>query len=329
MSFIWPLMLLSLLLIPLFAAGYVWLLKRRGQRSATLGMLGLLQTQTGQTLGRRKHIPFALFLSALALLLMGLARPELTVDLPRIEGTVILAFDVSGSMIADDLAPTRMEAAQAAARAFVEAQPETVRIGVVAFNNGGVMTQEPTDISADVLAAIDRLKPEGSTSLGQGIFAALNALTDTPIAIPEELSEEDLEEIDIGFFGSSVIVLLTDGENTVNPDPLLISELAANAGVRVFPIGIGSVEGTVVELEGFNVATVLDEGLLQEIAAATNGTYFHADNETDLQEIYDTIDLQLTIRGDKMEVTSLLAGIGVLLLLVGGGLSMLWFGRIP
>jgi Ca-activated chloride channel family protein len=108
-----------------------------------------------------------------------------------------------------------------------------------------------------------------------------------------------------------------------------VAQLAANGGVRIFPIGIGSTAGTVVEIEGFSVATVLDEAILQEIAGLTNGTYFYAEDEADLEEIYDSIDLQLTIRGEKMEVTSIIAGIGLLLFLAGGGLSMMWFGRVP
>lgn len=329
MSFIWPGMLGSLLLVPLLIAAYVWLLNRREARTAALGTMGLLQTRSGRHLGRRKHLPFVIFLLAITLLLVGFARPEVVVDLPRVEGTVILAFDVSNSMAADDLEPSRMEAAKSAARTFVEDQPLSIQIGVVAFSNGGLLVQPPTNVQADVLAAIDRLSPDGGTSLGQGVFTALNAIAGEPIALDEDTLDGDLQSVDIGQFGSAVIVLLTDGENTERPDPLDVSQLAANAGVRIFPIGIGSPDGTVVEIEGFSVATVLDEALLQEIAGLTNGAYFYAEDEADLQEIYDTIDLQLTIRGDKMEITAIVAGVSLLLLLIAGALSMLWFGRVP
>lgn len=329
MSFIWPRMLFSLSLVPLFVAAYLWLLRRRAQKTAAFGTMGLLQTGSGRQLGRRKHLPFVIFLVAITLLLVGFARPEMVVDLPRVEGTVILAFDVSNSMIADDLEPSRMEAAKSAARTFVENQPPTIQIGVVAFSDGGLIIQPPTNSQADVLAAIDRLSPEGGTSLGQGIFTSLNAIAGEPIVLEEEALEGDVQSPDIGYFGSAVIVLLSDGENTVQPDPLDVAQLAADAGVRIFPIGIGSPEGTVIEIEGFSVATVLDEALLQEIAGTTSGTYFYAEDEADLQEIYDNIDLELTIKGDKMEVTGIVAGISLLLLLVGGALSMLWLGRVP
>lgn len=329
MSFIWPKMLVSLLLVPLFVAAYRWLLNRRAQNAADLGTMGLLQTSSGRQLGRRKHLPFAIFLLAITLLLAGFARPEMVVDLPRMQGTVILAFDVSSSMIADDLEPSRIEAAKAAARTFVDNQPETIQIGVVAFSNGGLVVQPPTNVEADVLAAIDRLSPEGGTSLGQGIFTSLNAIAGEPIGIEEEALDGDVASLDIGHYGSSVVVFLSDGENTEQPDPRDVAQLAANAGVRIFPIGIGSPDGTVVEIDGFNVATALNEPLLQEIAGLTNGTYYYAEDESELEEIYDTIDVQLTIKGEKTEVTGIVAGISLLLLLAGSGLSMLWFGRVP
>jgi Ca-activated chloride channel family protein len=171
--------------------------------------------------------------------------------------------------------------------------------------------------------------------LGQGIFTSLNAIAGEPIEIDEaaleseDLQSGDLQDVDIGYYGSAVIVMLSDGEDTTGIDPLQVAQLAANGGVRIFPIGIGSTAGTVVEIDGFSVATVLDEAILQEIAGLTSGTYFYADDEADLEEIYDSIDLQLTIRGEKMEVTSIIAGIGLLLFLAGGGLSMVWFGRVP
>lgn len=329
MSFIWPLMLFSLLLVPLFVVAYFGLLRRRARKTAALGTMGLLQTASGQQLGRRKHLPFAIFLLAITLLLIGMARPEMVVELPRVEGTVILAFDVSSSMMAEDLEPSRMEAAKSAARGFVEKQPSTIQIGVVGFSNGGLIIQKPTNVQFDVQSAIDRLSPAGGTSLGQGIFTSLNAIAGKSIALSEEALEGDLSTLDIGYFGSAVIVLLSDGENTSAPDPLDITQLAANAGVRIFPVGIGSPEGAVVEIDGFTVATLLDEALLQEIAGLTNGSYLYAEDEAALQEIYDTIDLQLTIKGEKMEITAIIAGISLLLLLVGGGLSMLWFGRVP
>ena len=182
MTFIWPWMLVALVLAPLCIGVYVRLLKRRRQGAADLGPLGVMSDQSGRSPSRRRHIPALLFLLGLTLLLFGLARPEMYIDLPRVEGTLILAFDVSSSMAADDLEPTRLEAAKAAARSLVEDQPSTVQVGVVAFGSGGLVVQPPTDDQANVFAAIDRLEPQGATSLAQGIYGALNT-TDVKLFI--------------------------------------------------------------------------------------------------------------------------------------------------
>jgi Ca-activated chloride channel family protein len=210
----------------------------------------------------------------------------------------------------------------------VEAQPSTVQVGVVAFSRGGLVVQPPTDDQAAVLAAIDRLSPEGATSLAQGMLSALNAIAGEPISIdPADL--EAGTPIDVGSYPSAVVLLLTDGENTTPLDPLVIAQLAAEAGVRVYPVGIGSLEGTVLQIDGYSVLSRLDETALQQIASLTNGAYYYAGDAASLQEVYQNVDLQLTISGEKMEVTALFAGAGLLLLLVGGLLSLLWFGRMP
>jgi Ca-activated chloride channel family protein len=329
MNFIWPLMLFSLLLVPLLVGLYLRLLQRRRQAVAALGPLGMSQSSSGREIGMRRHVPPAFFMLGLMLLLIGLARPEMLVDLPRVEGTVVLAFDVSNSMEADDLEPTRMEAAKEAARAFVENQPPTILIGVVAFSNGGLVVQQPTNDQAAVLAAIDRLTPQGGTSLGQGIFTSLNAIAGEPIAIDPETLQEEVGSIDIGSYPSSVVVLLTDGENTGSPEPLDVAQVAAEAGVRIYPVGIGSTEGAVLQLEGFNILSQLDEVILQQIASVTNGAYYQAANEESLADVYENIDLRLTISGEMMEITAIVAGFSLLLLLAGGLLSLLWFGRVP
>jgi Ca-activated chloride channel family protein len=329
MSFLWPLSFLCLLLLPLLILYYRRLLAQRRQTAITLGTLGIVQNRDGQELGRRRHIPPAIFLLGLLLIIIGLARPEMAVSLPRVEGTVILAFDVSNSMLAGDLEPTRIEAAKAAARTFVENQPGTVLVGVVAFSNGGLVVQPPTDVQADVLATIERLTPQGGTSLGQGIFTSLSAIAGEPVTLDEAALEEGIPRLEMGEIGSAVIVLLTDGENTGPPEPLQVAQVAAEAGVRIYPIGIGSSEGAILEVDGFSILTQLHEIPLQEIAGLTNGTYYHAEDEAALQEIYENIDLRLVVRGEKMEVTAIFAAIGLLVWLVGGALSMWWLGRVP
>lgn len=334
MSFIWPWMLLTLLLIPVFVGLYLRLIQNRKQAAANLGPLGTVQNQSGQKMGRRRHMPALCFLLGLMFLFVGLARPEMFVNLPRVEGTVILAFDISNSMLADDLEPSRIEAAKTAARTFVENQPSTIMIGVVAFSNGGLVVQPPTSIQADILATIERLNPQGGTSLGQGIFTSLNAIAGEALAIDvagleEADAEVDEQRVQIGSYPSSVILLLSDGENTGEPDPLAIAQVAAEASVRVYSVGIGSPEGAVIEVDGFSILSQLNEKPLQDIANLTNGSYYHAEDAEALQEIYENVDLQLTIDGQKMEVTAIIAGIGLLLFLIGALLSMIWFGRMP
>lgn len=334
MTFIWPMMLLSLLLIPLFVALYLRQQQRRRRLVASYGSLGLVQA-AGRSLGSRRHIPPALFLIGLMLLLLAMARPETVVNLPRIEGVVILAFDVSGSMAADDLNPSRMEAAKAAAQTFVEQQPPSVLIGVVTFSDSGFTVQTPTDDRELILTTINRMAPQLGTSLGNGILTSLNAivaeaepaprlytnLTPEPTATPTT--------VPAGTYTPAVIVLLTDGENNESPDPLEVAQLAADRGVRIHTVGIGSVAGTTLQVEGFAVHTQLNEALLQQISELTGGTYYNAENEQDLQAIYENLDTQLVIKPEKMEVTSIFAGASILVLLVGGTFSLWWFSRVP
>ncbi len=341
MSLIWSWALIFLLFIPLAIWGYVVALKKRQQSLKALSALGLVQNGSDKQPGWRRHAPPLFLLLGLAFLLFSLSRPEMYVDLPRFEGTVILAFDVSNSMLAEDLEPNRIEAAKNAARIFVENQPAAIRIGVVAFSNGGLVVQTPTDDRTAVMDTLDRLTPQGATSLGQGIFTALNAIAGEPISIDPAildevvLSEEGLVSpdgvlsLEIGYFPSSVVLLFTDGENTAAPDPIVIAQIASEAGVRIFPIGIGSPQGTVLQVDGFSVLSSLDEGFLKEIASLTNGSYYHASDEESMLEVYKQVDLGLSIRGEKMEVTAVFAGLGLVFLLTAGALSFVWFGRIP
>jgi Ca-activated chloride channel family protein len=335
-SFVWPAMLILLLLVPVCVGLYVWLQQRRQRRLAHYGGLGLVRGATGRGPGMRHHVPPLLFMVGLTLLLVALARPQMVVSLPRIEGIVLLAFDVSASMAADDLDPTRMEAAKAAAQAFVEQQPSSVLIGVVSFSDSGFIVQVPTNDQEAVLNTIDRLSPERGTSLANGILASLNAIaavgakptphlytnvtptpTPTPMPVPR------------GMYKPAAIVLLTDGENNESPDPLAAAATAADRGVRIHTVGIGSAAGADLEVEGFLVHTQLNEELLQEVSARTGGTYYRAESTQELREIYEKLNPGLVIRPEEMEVTSILAGASMFVLLVGGALSLLWFSRVP
>ena len=323
-----PWMLLWLACVPTLVLMYGWTLRLRAQRSARLASEGLVQTAGNHRVRWQRHIPFALFVAALALVCFALARPTVSLALPERQGTVMLAFDVSNSMRADDLEPTRLEAAKQAATAFVERQPRTIRIGVVTFGDGAVTVLRPSKEKADVLAAIKRLSVGGGTSLGQGLYTSLEAIAGKPLTIDESALERDEGAVDIGFFGSSAIVLLSDGENTSRLDPLRLAEVASTAGVRIHAIGVGTEEGTVVEINGFSIATALDEGLLMEIAEVTDGTYEQAGDAAVLNRIYESIDLELKRVDEPREVTALFAAASGLLLVLGSVLSIAWFGRV-
>ena len=328
-------MLIFLALAPGFALLYARAQERRKRASAGLGLWG--SANTGQTPGTRRYLPMILFLAGLTILLAALARPQAIVNLPSREGIVILAFDVSGSMAAGDMAPSRMEAAKAAVQRFVQRQPESIKIGVLAFSDSGLAVQEPTNEQAAVLAAINRLSPQRGTSLGNGIQAALNLieLQRHPPQEPLQYSQRTPEAtatptpMPPGTYIPAVIVLLTDGENNEAPDPLAAAQLSAERGVRVYTVGIGSAAGTTLEIEGFSVHTQLNEPMLQEIAQATGGAYAHAETAQDLQSVYDNLNPELIVKPEKMEVTSLFSGAGIALLLAGGALSLAWFKRMP
>ncbi|MGE5073093.1 MAG: VWA domain-containing protein, partial [Anaerolineae bacterium] len=310
-TFIWPLALFSLALVPVFAIVYGLLQVRRRRIIAQYGNLGLLQNVSVRRLGFARHLPAIFLLAGLTLLLIAAARPETQVRLPRVEGTVMLAFDVSGSMAADDMQPTRMEAAKAAARAFVQQQPTTVQVGIVAFSDSGFSVQVPTDDKDAVLSAINRLTPQRGTSLANGILVSLKAIATanddsthfysptnpggTPAPTP----------VPAGHYDSSVIVLLTDGENNEQPDPMAAAKAAADRGVRVYTVGLGSPIGTTLHINGFTVRTQLDEQTLQRISQATGGTYYNAESAQDLTRIYANLDPQLVVKPEKIEVTSI------------------------
>jgi Ca-activated chloride channel family protein len=336
MSFIWPELLWFLATIPLFVLLYLRMQKRRALYAVRYGSLGLVQQATRLGAGRRQHIPAILFLIGLTILFLALGRPQMVMALPKLEGTVILAFDVSGSMSADDFEPTRMEAAKAVAKDFVARQPSTVQVGVVAFSDSGFSTQPPTNDQAAIFASIDRLQPQRGTSLANGIIVSLNTIANAAGHEPilgidgsEAASEATPTPVPINMNDSAVIVLLTDGENNMNPDPIEAAQHAANWGVPIHTIAIGSTEGTILEVNGFTVYTKVDEATLQQISNITDGLYFTAETEEDLRTIYENIEPQFRIHEEETEVTAVFAGLSILILLVGGMLSLLWFSHIP
>ncbi len=347
MTFLWPAMLLTLLAVPVAGGLYLLLNRRRRALAASFGS-GQAARKPGP--GPRRHLPPVLFLLSLVIILVALARPQAQVTLPRLEGTVILLFDVSASMGAEDVEPSRMEAAKAAAREFVLSQPETVRIGIVSFSGSGFAVQAPTNDANLLLAAINRLQPGSGTSLGQGILVALHTLAvDAGLMTPEQAAAQEpsaeqdpalqnegqgppdaelLAQLPAGPYPSSVIVILSDGENNQSLDPLAAAQAAAERQVRIDALGFGTPAGVTLELDDFIVHTALDEAALQQITQTAGGAYYAAQNQADPQAVYANLAPQLVVKAEMMEVTSLFAGAGLLILLLGSLFSLLWFNRL-
>ncbi len=340
-------MLYLLVLVPLVILLYLRVQRRRRLLADSFGRTFNSPEIQKRSPGIRRHIPALVFLISLIILVVALARPRAEVNLPRVEGTVLLVMDVSGSMAATDAEPSRMEAAKKMAREFVLNQPETVEIGIVSFSGSGFAVQRPTNDQQTLLSSIDHLRPQKGTSLGQGIVVALNTIAidaglepDAPFPGGQTLSTPDpqqgmradqalLEQLPQGSFPSAVIVLLSDGENNTSIDPMAASQAAMERDVRVNAIGFGTTAGTTLEVDGFNVHTALDEAALQQIVQVTGGVYYNAQNEQDPHSIYKNITPQLVVKPEMMEITFLLTGAGVLAMLLGAVLSMLWFNRFP
>jgi Ca-activated chloride channel family protein len=337
-TFLWPRLLWLLLALPLAATFYVALLARR-RRNAALHA-GLVPVVAGS--GWQRALPPLLWLAGLAALLLAVARPQATLTLPSRVDTVILAVDMSGSMKATDVAPNRMTAARDAARAFVDEQPEHVRIGVVGIAAAAAVLQSPTNRREDILAAIERLDPQRGTALGSGIVIALDtALPGARIDVdgfinprrdrpaPVDAKKEEGKASAPGENTSAAIVLLTDGQSNVGPDPLKAADLAAKHGVRVYTVGLGTPEGAIVKVDGWSMRTRLDEEKLQAVASTTMGEYFRAPSAAELKKVYRALGSKLAFEKQRpTEVTAVFAALGALLATAAALLSLAWFNRI-
>lgn len=336
MSFQWPQGLWFLLVIPVLIVAYIWSQRRRNKFAIRYASLSLVKDAIGKGPGIRRHIPPALFIIAVTIMIIGLARPQAEVSLLRQEGTVILSIDVSGSMLADDLQPNRMEAAKNAAISFVQKQPPGVRIGVVSFTDNASMVQAPTVDREPVLAAIKRLQAQRGTAVGRGLLTSLDAIFDSNLSQQIDVAPNSRQTpvpsappIAKGQFAPAIVVLLTDGESNVGPDPLDMARLAAERGVRVYTIGVGSPEGTILRIQGRAVRTRLDEETLKRMSEITHAEYYNATNENDLRSIYDNLGSTTVMRSEKTEITYLFTAGAIAVSLLAGVLSLFWFNRLP
>jgi Ca-activated chloride channel homolog len=339
MTFLWPEMLWLMLALPLLLAAYVWILQRKKKLAVRYANLAMVREAMGASQRIRRHIPPAIFLLALAAMLLALARPQTTITLPTQHETVILAMDISGSMRATDVEPNRLVAAQNAAKQFVSEQPENVRVGVVAFAGTATVAQAPTRNREDVIAAIDRFQLQRATAIGSAIIVSLATIfPEAGIDVgammygserkADKSDKPALKPVPPGSYASAVIILLTDGQRTTGPDSIQAAKMAAERGVRIYTVGVGTPEGKIIGFEGWSMRVRLDEETLKAIADLTRGEYFYAGNALDLKKVYQALNAKLVMERKKTEVTALFSGLAALLAVVSAALSLAWFHRI-
>ncbi len=353
MRFLWPEMLWLLLAVPLLLAGYVYALRRKKKAAIRYASLLLVRAAIGPRQTLRRHVPPALLLLALTAGIIAISRPTATLSLPSDYMTVILAMDVSRSMLAKDVAPNRISAAQAAVKAFVDGMPTNIRVGIVSFAGSANVVQTPTLVREELIAAVDRFQLQRATATGAGLLLSLSQL------LPEAGIDVESAVFDRGFtrqageasslertrkakqeekkpavvvppgsYTGGAIVLLSDGRRTSGPDPLKVAQLAADRGVRVYTVGFGTKDGAEIPgFEGFSFFARLDEETLKGVAQITGAEYFHAGNANDLKKVYEKLNAQFKLERGETEVGALLTALAALLLAAAAALSLMWFHR--
>ena len=322
MSFATPFILWGLSIVPVALVAYWLVQRRRIKYAARFTNLDLLANVVDASPGRRRHVPAALALAALAALVVAMARPQAVVTVPRDDASVVLTMDSSASMTATDVAPTRLDAAKSAASSFLDRLPERFRVGLVSFSSSVQVLEEPTDDRGAVRSSIDSIEGDIGTALGDALVTSVGLAPD-----PQE--QEKLS----GGKPLFAVLLLSDGANSTGSEPLNVLDQAKEAGVPVYTIALGTDAGT-VEItsdlgETQTYAVPPDRETLKRIADETGGRFFEAPTEADLEAVYQEIGSQVSYEDEERELTAAFAGAGAVFLLLGAGLSALWFGRIP
>ena len=345
LSFLRPQFLWLLLAVPMLVLVYIWLLRRKKKLALRFASVAIVKQAMGTGMHWRRHVPPSLFLLAMAAGLLAASRPTAVISLPSNHATVILAIDVSLSMRATDIKPNRIVAAQAAAKAFLQELPRNVKVGIVTFAGSAQVVQPATLQREDLVAAIDRFQLQRGTAVGSGIVVALSELfPDHGIDIGEMTygngrrgksideappkPKKEFIPVAPGSYESAAIVLLTDGRRTTGIDPQEAAKMAADRGIRVYSVGLGTVNGEVAGFEGWSMYLRLDEPSLKAIAIATQAEYFYAGDADALKKVYEKLGTRLQVEKKETELSSLLAMLSALLALAAAGLSLLWFNRI-
>ena len=351
MTFLWPQFLWLLLALPLLVMLYVWLLRRKKKNALRYTSLSIVREAMGRGQSVRRNIPPVLFLLSLAAMLVASSRPFAVVSLPADQQTIMLAMDVSGSMRATDVKPNRLVASQEAAKAFLAELPRNIKVGIVAFAGTASVVQPPTLSREDLVAAIDKFQLQRGTAIGNGIVLSMAELfpdagidlasmqygrdRQRGVAIDQSAMEgKDNKEKKLfvpvapGSYTSAAIILLTDGQRTTGVDSMDAAKVAADRGVRIYTVGIGTVDGETIGFEGWSMRVKLDEETLKGIARNTQAEYFYAGTALDLKKVYESLSSRLTIVKKETEISAIMALVAATLALLSAGLSLAWYNRI-
>ena len=354
MKFLWPTMLLWLLVVPALVSAYVFWMRRKKKGAIRYPSLALLREAMGPGERFRRHVPPLLLLLSLVTMLVAIARPTAMITLPSQQQTIILAIDVSLSMGATDVEPNRLTAAQVAAKSFIEEHPTNARIGLVAFGASATLVQPPTRDKEALLAAIDSFQLQRGTATGSALYVALATLfpdagidvaslavpggfwRGTAPPVPERGKKLDpskpepkkAEPVPPGSYNNAVVILMSDGRRTTGPDPLDAARMAAERGLRVFTVGFGTAAGAMIGFEGWSAYVRLDEETLKAVADITRGEYFYAGTAQDLTKVYQSLNSKLVLERKAIEITSLFAAAAAILVVLALTLSLLWFNRV-
>ena len=351
MTFMWPQFLWLMLLLPLLILVYIWLLRRKKKMALRYASLSIVREAMGKGQSFRRHIPPLLFLLSLAAMLVASSRPFAVITLPSDQQTIMLAMDVSGSMRATDVKPNRLVASQDAAKAFLAELPRNIRVGIVAFAGTASVVQPPTLSRDDLVAAIDKFQLQRGTAIGNGIVVSLAELfPDAGIEIASMQTGRDRQRgvaidqasvlgkdgkekkpflpVAPGSYQSAAIILLTDGQRTTGVDSMDAAKAAADRGVRIYTVGVGTVDGETIGFEGWSMRVKLDEETLKGIARNTQAEYFYAGTAGDLKKVYESLSSRLTVVKKETEISGLLALVAAAFALLSAGLSLAWFNRI-
>ena len=347
MALLWPQFLLLLGLIPLLLAVYIWMLRRRRRFTVRYSSLALVRDALPRYSRFRRHLPFALFLLAIASLVVALGRPVSIVSVPTGQVTIILTIDVSRSMCSTDIKPNRLQAAEAAALSFIQRQTSTTQIGVVAFSTFAELVQAPTNDQEMLQSAVESLTTGRRTAIGSGILQSIDAIAEidksvAPSTSPSSPSGAEPTPVPKGAYAPDIIVLLTDGASNVGPLPEDAAQQAADRGIRVYTIGFGTPNGGEMSFcgpqfrgnepfsGGFGGGGFggfrrgIDEETLKRVSAITGGKYYSASSANELHQVFQSLPTYLIIKHETREISVVFTAIGALLAAIAIGLSMLW-----